>query len=181
MDAGAPAPYWPRPMPKDLSPQLEISPEAAADAAAAQALVDRAFGPGRYAKAAERLREGNRFLPELSLTAREDGRLVGTVRLWPVRVGGSQAVLLGPIAVDPDARRRGLGATIAERACEAAAAAGHSRVVLVGDLGFFERIGFEIAPPGRVRLPGPADPRRILVRALRPGAWDGVEGEVALP
>ena len=181
MDAGPRAPYWARPMPKDLSQELEISPEAPADAAAAQALVDRAFGPGRYAKAAERLREGNRFLPELSFTAREGGRLVGSVRLWPVKVADSAALLLGPIAVDADARRRGLGATIAERACDAAAAAGHSRVVLVGDLGFFARIGFEIAPAGRVRLPGPADPQRILLRALRPGAWEGVEGEVTLP
>ncbi len=168
-------------MPKDFDTELQIAPEAPADAGEAQALVDRVFGPGRYAKAAERLREGNRFLPELSFTARQDGRLVGTVRLWPVKVGDSDALLLGPIAVDPDARRLGLGATITGRACEAAAAAGHSRVVLVGDHSFFERIGFEVAPPGRVRMPGPADPQRILVRALRPGAWDGVEGEGTLP
>ncbi len=168
-------------MPKDQSSDLLIAPESPADADAAQALVERVFGPGRYAKSAERLREGNRFLPELSFVAREGGRLVGTVRLWPVRVGGKDALLLGPIAVDPAARRQGLGAALSARACEAAAAAGHARIVLVGDLGFFERIGFEAPGAGRMRLPGPADPRRILVRALRPGAWDGVEGEVTLP
>ena len=168
-------------MPKDLSTDLLIAPEAPADAAEAQALVERAFGPGRYAKSAERLREGNHFLPALSFVAREDGRLVGTVRLWPVTVEGAEALLLGPIAVDPAARRRGLGMTLSARACEAAATAGHARVVLVGDLGFFERIGFEAPEPGRIRMPGPADPRRILVRALKPGAWDGVEGEVTLP
>ncbi len=168
-------------MPKDINSDPFIAPEAPADAAEAMALVDRVFGPGRYAKAAERLREGNRFLPELSFVARENGRLAGTVRLWPVRVGAAEALLLGPIAVDPAARRRGLGATLAARACEAAAEAGHARVVLVGDLGFFERFGFEALEPGRIRMPGPADPRRILVRALKPGAWEGVEGEVALP
>jgi predicted N-acetyltransferase YhbS len=168
-------------MPKDLSSELLIAPEAAADALEALALVDRAFGPGRYAKAAERLREGNHFLPQLSLVAREGGRLAGTVRLWPVKVGEADALLLGPIAVDPRARRRGLGATLAARACDAAAEAGHERVVLVGDLDFFGRLGFEALGPGRIRMPGPADPRRILVRALTPGAWDGVEGLVALP
>ncbi len=181
MDAGGPAPYWARPMPKDLTPEFEIAPEEAADGPEAQALVDRAFGPGRYAKAAERLREGNHCLADLSFVAREAGRLVGTVRLWPVKVGGHEALLLGPIAVDPDARRRGLGATLASRACEAAAAAGHSRVILVGDLGFFERLGFEATPSAGIRMPGPADGRRILVRALTPGAWDGVAGEVTLP
>ena len=168
-------------MPHDDAAELQIAPEAAADAAEAQALVDRIFGPGRYAKAAERLREGNHFIPELSFVARDAGRLVGTVRLWPVQVGGAEALLLGPIAVDPAARRRGLGASLAARACEAAAEAGHARVVLVGDLGFFERLGFEALRPGQLRMPGPADGRRILARSLKPGAWDGVEGEVALP
>ena len=181
MDAEPPAPYCARPMPKDQTPELQIAPEAAADAAEVQALVDQVFGPGRYAKAAERLREGNRFLPELSFVARETGRLVATVRLWPVTVGGASALLLGPIAVDPAARRRGLGASLAARACQAAAEAGHARVVLVGDLGFFERLGFSAPPPGQVRMPGPADARRILVRSLTPGAWDGIEGEAALP
>ena len=168
-------------MPKDLSFDLVITPEAAADADPAQALVDRVFGPGRYAKAAERLREGNHFMPELSFVAREGDRLVGTVRLWPVRIGSSEALLLGPIAVDPEARRRGLGIALSARACEAAAAAGHHRVVLVGDLAFFERLGFQALEPGRIRMQGPADPRRVLVRALTPGAWDGVQGEAALP
>ena len=168
-------------MADDHPPELQIAPEAEADAAEAQALVDHVFGPGRYAKAAERLREGNRFIPGLSFVTREEGRLVGTVRLWPVQVGGAEALLLGPIAVDPAARRRGLGVALAARACEAAAEAGHARVVLVGDLGFFERLGFEPLRPGKVRMPGPADERRILALSLTPGAWDGVEGEVALP
>jgi len=168
-------------MPKDSNPDPMIAPETQADSPEAEALVDRVFGPGRYAKSAERLREGNQMLRPLSFVAREGGRLVGSVRLWPVRVGEAAALLLGPIAVDPTARRQGLGVALTARACEAAAEAGHSRVVLVGDLGFFERIGFEALQPGRVRMPGPADPRRVLVRALKPGAWDGVEGQVTLP
>lgn len=168
-------------MPRDLTSELAISPEAPADAADVHELVERTFGPGRYAKSAERLREGNRVLPELSFVARQDGILVGSVRMWPVRIGARPAILLGPIAVDASARKRGLGAALAEQACEAARADGHDLVVLVGDLGFFERLGFERLEPGRIRLPGPADPRRILVKALREGALDGVEGLVALP
>jgi predicted N-acetyltransferase YhbS len=166
---------------KDLTSELVFAPEAPGDDAAVLALVEHAFGPGRYAKSAERLREGNHFLPQLSIVAREDGRLVGTVRLWPVRIGARPAVLLGPIAVDPAARRRGLGAALVEQACEAAAREGHAIVVLVGDLGFFQRQGFVRASPGSIRLPGPVDPRRILVRALTPGALEGLEGEIALP
>src|SRR6185312_15008789 len=69
IDAGRSAPYWAPPMPKDLNSDLLIAPEAPADAREAEALVDRAFGPGRYAKSAERLREGNHVLRELSVVA----------------------------------------------------------------------------------------------------------------
>lgn len=158
-----------------------ISPETPSDAAEVMALVERAFGPGRYAKAAERLREGNAFIPLLSFTAREDGRLVGTVRLWPIRIGERDALLLGPIAVDPDARNKGVGASLVERACEAAERAGHAVVLLVGDAPYFARMGFAALEPGRLILPGPADPRRTLVKALRPGALEGLGGQVTLP
>lgn len=168
-------------MPDSAEALTSIEEEAPGDAAAVEAVVDRAFGPGRYAKSAERLREGNRFIPELSFVARQDGAVVGTVRLWPIRVGETPALLLGPIAVDDVARHRGLGAALAARACESAARAGHGLVVLVGDLSFFEKIGFEALEPGRISLPGPADPRRILVKALTPGALDGVAGEATLP
>ncbi len=158
-----------------------LAPEAPGEAAAVDALIERVFGPGRYAKSAERLREGNRFIPELSFVAREQGALVGAVRMWPVRVGGAPALLLGPIAVDPVARHRGLGHALTERACDAAAKAGHGAVVLVGDASFFLQAGFEPAPRGRILMPGPADPRRILVRALKAGALDDLEGVVTLP
>ena len=163
------------------SPVTTIEPERPGDEAVALALVDRAFGPGRYAKAVERLREGNAHLPRLSFTAREDGLVVGTVRLWPVRIGERAALLLGPIAVDAEVRGQGLGAALVQRACVAAAEAGHEVVVLVGDLAFFERLGFEALEPGALTLPGPADPRRILVRALRPGALEGLAGPITLP
>ena len=168
-------------MPKDALHQLDIAPESPGDAAEALALVDRVFGPGRFAKAAERLREGNHAAPGLSFVAREGGILVGSVRLWPVRIGDRTALLLGPIAVDPAARNRGLGAELVARACDAAAAAGHDRLVLVGDPPYFQRLGFEVIPPGKVQLPGPADAGRILVRGLRPGALEGLEGRVTLP
>ncbi len=160
---------------------LSIAPEGPGDADEALALVDRVFGPGRFAKTAERLREGNRFEPDLSFVAREGGVLVGSVRLWPVKVGDRAALLLGPIAVDPAARNRGLGATLVERACAAAAGAGHAVVVLVGDPPYFQRMGFQAFSPGRIRLPGPVDPRRILARALKSGALDDLEGLVTLP
>jgi predicted N-acetyltransferase YhbS len=134
------------------------------DGPAVAALIDRVFGPGRYAKAAERLRETNRPLLDLSFVARADGALVGCVRMWPILIGGAPAVLLGPFAVDAAWRSRGLGAALITRACEAASAAGHALVLLVGDAPYFEPLGFSTAPFGRIVMPGPVDPARVMLR-----------------
>jgi predicted N-acetyltransferase YhbS len=160
-------------MTADLPP---ILPEQPNDAPAVAALIDRVFGPGRYAKAAERLREGNRPLNDLCFVARLDGAVVGCVRMWPIRIGDTAAVLLGPLAVDDARRSLGLGAALVRRACEAAAAAGHALVLLVGDEPYYGPLGFSRAPEA-VALPGPVDPARVLVNPLAPGAATDLGGK----
>ena len=169
----------PAPVSAPLSADAEsvrFAPERREDAAAVDAVIDRAFGPGRFAKTAERLREGARAHPELSICAWVGDRLAGAVRLWPARIGGRPAVFLGPIAVERALRRHGLGAELVEQACLRARSAGEGVVILVGDTGFFGPLGFEPIPAGRVTLPGPVDPQRLLWTALSPGALEGVGG-----
>ena len=149
----------------DLPPLVAERPE---DAPAVERLILRAFGPGRFAKAAERLREGREPRRDLSFVAWEAGEIVGCVRQWPVTIGGRAAILLGPFAVDPEFRSQGLGAALIERGCEAAASAGQALIVLVGDMPYFGPLGFRVAP--KVTMPGPVDARRVLIRALASGA-----------
>jgi predicted N-acetyltransferase YhbS len=144
------------------APALTLVNEAPGHGAAVEALLDRAFGPGRFVKVSERVRELADFAPELSFVALEDGRLLGSVRLWRVAVGGAPAAFLGPLAVDAEARKAGMGGLLVERACEAARAAGEPAVLLVGDLPYFSRFGFEVVEG--VEMPGPVDPKRVLVR-----------------
>lgn len=158
----------------DLPPLVAERP---ADAPAVERLILRAFGPGRFAKAAERLREGREPQCDLSFVAWDAGEIVGCVRQWPVTIGGTAALLLGPFAVDPDFRSQGLGSALIVRACEAAADVGHALIVLVGDMPYFGPLGFAVAP--KVTMPGPVDARRVLVRALVSGADSDLAGPVA--
>jgi predicted N-acetyltransferase YhbS len=148
-------------------PLVLIDVEQPADAAAVDALVAQAFGPGRYAKTAERLREGSKPIAGLSFVAREDGAVRGTVRLWPVEAAGVRLAFLGPIAVELGHRSEGLGAALVERACAAAKAKGWAGVLLVGDEPYFGRFGFKRA---NIVLPGPVDPARVLLLDLDPAA-----------
>lgn len=145
-----------------------LSVEQPNDAAPADALIDRAFGPGRFTKVSERVREFATFAPELSFCARRGARLVGVVRQWRVRAGDTQVVFLGPIAVEADERSSGVGGMLVQAACEAARAAGECAIVLVGDAPYFGRWGFSSEGTRELVLPAPVDPKRVLAVAFGP-------------
>jgi predicted N-acetyltransferase YhbS len=157
---------------------LTILRETGADAPAIERLHERTFGPGRYAKTAYRLREQVAHRLDLSFTARIGTLLVGSVRLSPVRIGDTKALLLGPLTVEPTFRERGVGQALIERALEAARAQGHRLVILVGDEPFYAKCGFKRIAPDRAVMPGPVDPARLLVAELTAGAFDGVSGPI---
>ncbi|MBT9293011.1 GNAT family N-acetyltransferase [Prosthecodimorpha staleyi] len=156
--------------------------EAAADAVAREALLDRVMGQARFTKTSARFRDGRRPAAGLSLVARDGDAVVGTVRLWHAAVFGRGDVrpvlLLGPLAVDPSRRARGIGAGLMRLAIAKAAAAGHAAVILVGDPTYYERFGFSAAATGAMRLPGPFEQHRLLALELEPGALAGAAGLV---
>jgi predicted N-acetyltransferase YhbS len=155
---------------------LDIGLESPDLAPAIDKLHERAFGPGRFARSAFRLREGVAHVPELSFVARVATLLVGSVRLTPIRIGGLDALLLGPLTVEPAFMGRGIGGTLMMRSLDAARAGGHRLVLLVGDEPYYRRFGFRRVPRGQVTLPGPVDPGRVLICELVEGAFSGVRG-----
>ena len=148
----------------DLS--ITIAPENPKDAQAIERLHERTFGPGRFVLSAYRLREHVDHLLELSFTARIGTLLVGSVRQLPICIGDTKALLLGPLTVEPPFRDRGVGRALLERAISEAKAKGHRLVLLVGDEPYYSRVGFKRIEKGRVTMPGPVDPDRLLVAEL---------------
>jgi hypothetical protein len=155
---------------------ITIRHERASDIAAREALLDVAYGPARFEKPSERLRAGRVPADFLALVAVARGRVVGTVRLWPIAAGGRAALLLGPLAVHPDWRSRGIGAALVARALHDAAARGHAAVLLVGDAGYYGRFGFSAQKTGALRLSGRYEQHRLLARELVPGTLDAAAG-----
>ena len=154
---------------------VTIRRERAADVAPREALLDLSYGPIRFSKTSERLREGR--LPELSFVATSGRRLVGTVRLWSVSAGPDRpALLLGPLAVAPDCRKRGIGSTLMQFALRDAGRLGHGAVLLVGDAPYYGRFGFSNERTAALWLPGPYERHRLLAHELKPGALAGARG-----
>jgi predicted N-acetyltransferase YhbS len=157
---------------------LVLEAETPADAEAIERLNERVFGPGRFARTAYRLRETT--APDLSLSyiARVGSLLVGANRMTAIFIGETPALLLGPLIVEPVFRSQGIGEALVARSLEAAKAAGAKLSILVGDEPYYSRMGFKRAPPGRLRMPGPVDPARLLYCEIAPGAFEGVQGQV---
>ena len=155
-----------------------VRPELPEDAAGVEALNGQAFGPGRFAKSAYRLREGVAPAAGLSFVAIEDGVLRGSVRFWPIRVGSDEALLLGPLAVETAQRGRGVGITLMQAEIEAARQGPWETMLLVGDEPYYAKVGFSRLPPGRVRFPGPVDPNRILGLSLKAGGLLNLSGQI---
>jgi predicted N-acetyltransferase YhbS len=155
---------------------LVLRLEEPSDFAAIDRLHERAFGPGRFARTAYRLREGVPPIATLSFIAQVGTMLVGSVRLNTIKAGSSKALILGPLAVEPAFSDRGIGTRLMEMALDQAKADGHGLVFLVGDLPYYSRFGFKIVPQGRVTMPGPVDPQRFLVLELQAGALEQVSG-----
>ena len=140
------------------------------DKAQVEALLDEAFGPDRFSKSSYSLRENVAPITSLSRVARADGRIVGTIRYWPIPVRDllrgtdTCALLLGPLAVAPAMHSFGIGGELMTQSLAAASAAGHKRILLVGDIGYYSRFGFESVLPNYITMPGGRDARRLLVR-----------------
>ncbi len=149
------------------------------DAAEIETLLDAAFGPKRQAKISYRYRRGVAAIPYLRLVVRDGGRIVGSIRYWPVTVGEADApaLLLGPLAIAPDRRGEGIGAALVHRTIEAAVRAGHRLVLLVGDTDYYGRFGFTPAAPHGIFMPDER-PERLLLREIAAGGLAGVAGAV---
>lgn len=161
-------------------PAVVTRPTVSADLPAMVALQSRAFSPGRFARTAYRIREGGSDLSPFCRVALIGDRLVAALRLTPINVGGrSGALLLGPLAVDPDEAGRGYGRRLVAESLDAARAEGMALVVLVGDTAYYGRFGFGPVPPGQIRMPGPVDPARLLAAEIQPGALATFRGLVA--
>lgn len=155
-----------------------IRAERASDIVARETLLDACFGPDRFARTCQRIRDGRLPAAGLAFTAVRHGRLVGTVRLWQISAGGRESLVLGPLAVDPELRALGIGAALMHRAIAAARKLGHGSIILLGDAPYYERFGFSAAKAADLNLPGPFERERLLGLALRDGALDGAWGMI---
>jgi predicted N-acetyltransferase YhbS len=142
-------------------------------------LNEASFGPGRFARTAYRVREGAAAEPRLNLCAVKDDAIIGAVQFTPLTIGGAPgALLLGPLVIEEAHKNQGHGLRLMLEGMRRGHDVGFKLVILVGDLPYYARAGFAVAPLGRIVMPGPVDPARLLYAELEPQALEAYGGLV---
>ena len=157
-----------------------VRPANAGDDAFIEELQAIAFGPGRFARTAFRVRERFPIDTSLSLVAEVDGVACGSVWMTPISVGGINGYLLGPLATHPNFRKRGAGKLLAREVTRLALERGEGTfVLLVGDRDYYCPLGWEPTTLGAIQFPGPVDPARVLLASTDPTLAASLAGPIA--
>ena len=156
--------------------ELVYLTEDASHDAIIELINDEAFGPARFTKAAQRIREQGPHDRSLSFVCADDGETIGSVRMTPVLAGTVKGHMLGPLAVRPSHKGQGIGRELVFIAIEAARRQGSEAVILVGDPPYYMPLGFEKVAYGALEFPGPVDPGRVLVVPLKDDVHPRLKG-----
>jgi len=152
--------------------------EDASHDAAINLINEEAFGPGRFVRSSERVREQGPHDRSLSFIATDRGETIASVRMTPVFAGNVAGHLLGPLAVRPSHKNRGIGRELVRIALAAAQTGGSQAVLLVGDPPYYAPLGFARTKPGALTMPGPFDPHRLLAACFADADAMSLEGEI---
>lgn len=153
-------------------------PEAPAHDLEIDEINAEAFGPGRFTRAAYKIREGGPHDRSLSFVAMHGGQVIASVRMTPIAAGAGRAQMLGPLAVRPDFKNMGIGRKLVAMALAAAEKSSEPAVILVGDEPYYGPLGFARIPRGQIEMPRPVDLNRLLAHEIVPGAVAELTGEV---
>jgi predicted N-acetyltransferase YhbS len=126
-------------------------------------LLDNAFGENRMQRTAYLLRKAMPVIEHLSFAVAEEGSVIGSIQCWPVAVANAPLILVGPVAVAPDRQGQGIGHRLMHAAL-GALQPGDAPMVMIGDPEYYGRFDFRAEGTGGWSLPGPWEPRRLLLR-----------------
>lgn len=151
-----------------------LLPLRSCNPAAVETLLDDAFGAERRTRTAYLLRAGTDYIGALSFGLIAGNRLVGCIQCWPAEIlpnaileddgEAVPLVLVGPVAVAPANQGEGLGKTLMAAMLDAAMLEGNPPMVMIGDAEYYIRFGFSASETSGWQLPGPYDPKRLLLR-----------------
>ncbi|WP_226576012.1 GNAT family N-acetyltransferase [Microseira wollei] len=172
-------------MPQSGASMISILSETAEDIAAIREVVTAAFGRPNEAALVEIIRNSPNFIPELSLVAKEDGKVLGHILFSLVAIetqkGNVEAIALAPLCVTPTHQRQSIGAQLVQAGITKCRELDHNIIILVGHPHYYPRFGFQKASQFGIQAPFTVPDSAFMVLELKPDALTGISGIVRYP
>lgn len=158
---------------------FEVCLQSPSDLVDITTLVGDAFGPDRKKRTVYQFRDGISQINSLCFVAHAEGKLVGSIQFWPAQLpNGIIVPLLGPLAVWPELRGKGVGRTLIKTGLEAAKLQGFPAVLIVGDPGYYAPFGFNVDAVENIKLPGAVAPLVFMGVEFKQNSLHGAAGNV---
>lgn len=160
-----------------------IQQEQPSDVTSVGKLIQRAFALEEHSDhtehlLVERLRTSEAFIPELALTAVDDGEIIGYLLLTKITIGDNVSLALAPAAVDPERQREGIGSSLIQHGLEKAGALGFSSVIVLGHPDYYPKFGFQPASHWGIEAPFEVPGESFMALELQPGVLKDINGTV---
>ena len=162
---------------------LELRPERPGDEEAIAEVNRRAFGGEEEVGIIAAIRGSEYFIPELSLVAELDGRIIGHIMfsiITLVRLDrpAEKILSLAPMAVDPEVQNRGTGSALVQAGMEKARELGHTVVIVIGHPEYYPRFGFKQARMLGFDIEMEVPDEAFMAAGLQPDALQDAGGMV---
>jgi len=143
-----------------------------------------AFGQEEESRLVNKIRNGNNFIPELSLVAEKDGKIIGHILFSKIRISGSlifESLALAPVAVAPEFQRKGVGSQLIEVGISKAKELGFESIIVLGHKDYYPRFGFQKASKWNIKCPFEAPDEAFMAMELSKDALKDKSGTVIYP
>ncbi|WKK67082.1 GNAT family N-acetyltransferase [Lutimonas zeaxanthinifaciens] len=153
-------------------------------------LIEKAFRSEQYSDhkeqfLVERLRKSDAFIPELSLVAEVEGKIVGHILLTKLKIKNAadsfDSLALAPVTVLPEFQGIGIGGKLIAESHKRAKELGHESIVLLGHESYYPKFGYQRADKFEIELPFKVPKENCMVIELVENGLNGVSGMVEYP
>ncbi|MBD2570351.1 GNAT family N-acetyltransferase [Anabaena lutea] len=128
-----------------------------------------AFQGETEAKLIEKIRSSDRYIPELSLVAEIQGKIVGHILYSYIDLVNEEILPvlgLAPLAVHPEFQKQEIGSTLVKASLEIADTRGDAIVIVLGHPAFYSRLGFQPSVHYQIESPFPVADEFFMVKTL---------------
>ena len=164
---------------------ISIRPEHQADIEEIHELNQVVFGQDNEAKLIDMVREGPDFIPELSLVAVEEDKIVGYILFTRVTIANGEnrhtTLGLASLIVNPLYQKKGIGAKLVTHGLQKATELSFTSVLALGYEYYFPKFGFLPTSRWNIKPPFEVPSEVFMALELVPNALSNISGVVEFP